>query len=129
MILRALNNGNRNGNGNGGPRLSRRDVRNALVVAFMDFTIVFLLTLPTFNIPSIMDIYASLKVAMMVFVFSLAKELKIRLHYREALRSLRADVDRAFESGYNKGREECERRLTQGRSSGCSTEKRSSGQR
>lgn len=103
-----------NSNGND---FSALKIKRAVVVSLIDFVIVFLLTLPTFTPPTINDIYASIKIASMVFFFSFAKELKINLHYREALKMVKngyqTQVDnayrRGYDEGYSRGCERCHR--------------------
>ena len=67
-------------NGNGS---NRRDVGEALVGAAIDAFIIFLLMLPGTNLPTGMDFYIAIRVSLMVFAYSLARNLKLNIHVRE----------------------------------------------
>jgi len=63
----------------------KKDVRDAILGAIIDAVIVFLLMLPSASLPGIPDIYISIRVSLMVFFYSLARNLKLQTHFKELI--------------------------------------------
>jgi len=64
---------------------SGKDLKDAILGAAVDAVIVFLLMLPSASLPGVNDFYVAIRVSLMVFAYSIARNLKLQTHFREVL--------------------------------------------
>ena len=86
--------------------MKRRDYADAILGAVMDAFIIFLLMLPGTTYPSGMDFYIALRVSLMVFAYSLARNLKLNIHFREFMGFINAKMNGCACNGHRGEKED-----------------------